>query len=112
MFLEQNMLNLKLLIKLIDKANTNTAVLWKHFYVLTLMKNLGFKENHRTNRNTYETDVDKTSNQFIIVMLILFQNILTFCLKLKTNAYQQSNGCLNFIKNPAKAKFRNSSQSN
>ena len=52
MFLEQNMLNLKLLIKLIDKANTNTAVLWKRFYVLTLMEKLGFKENHRTNGNT------------------------------------------------------------
>lgn len=59
MFLEQNLLNLKLLIKLIDKANTNTAVLWKRFYVLTLMEKLGFKENHRTNGNTYETDVDK-----------------------------------------------------
>ena len=50
MFLEQINLNLKLLIKLIDKANTDTAVLWKRFYVLTLMKKLGFNGNHWTNR--------------------------------------------------------------
>ena len=50
MFLEQIILNLKLLIKLIDKGNTYTALLWKSFYVLTLMKKLGFNESHRTNR--------------------------------------------------------------
>ena len=68
----------------------------KKNYAFTLIKELGSGENHASNPKTFETGIDKTTDQLINGDTI--SNILRFTLMPETKVCHQCTGSLNVIK--------------
>ena len=73
----------RLIVTSIDMTNDNVAVSYEKRYVPTLMKEVGSREHQGNTSKTYETYVDKSSDQLVNIMLKLFLHILIFLIMLK-----------------------------